>query len=312
MTIRRRTLITGLAGIAVGTAADLSGARAGAIDLGPEQPGRLHTGPDKAAIALIPKDFRFVRSGTLTIGNAPSNPPLSTYATDAKTVVGNEPDIAYLLAESLGLQADLVPTAWADWPLGLQSGKFDAVISNVTVTEERKQKFDFSTYRRDDLGFYVASDSAITSIKEPPDVAGLRIIVSSGTNQERVLLEWDRQNVAAGRKPVEFQYYHDEALKDLAIAAGRADATLGPNASSAYKASLGGRIRLVGIVSGGWPLLAEIAVTTRKGSGIADAFTAAINGLITSGLYARQLERWNLTAEAIAVSRTNPPGLPKT
>jgi polar amino acid transport system substrate-binding protein len=38
-----------------------------------------------------------------------------------------------------------VSIAWADWPLGLTSGKFDAVISNVTVTEERKLKFDFST-----------------------------------------------------------------------------------------------------------------------------------------------------------------------
>ena len=105
-----------------------------------------------------------------------------------------------------------MPTAWADWPLGLQSGKFDAVISNVTVTEERKEKFDFSTYRRDDLGFYVARTAEITSIKEPKDVAGLRIIVSSGTNQEKMLLEWDRQNVAAGLKPVEFQYYHDDTL----------------------------------------------------------------------------------------------------
>ena len=311
MHMSRRVLLAGLAGSVSGLSGFAPAARAGAIDLGPDQPGRLHTGRNEAAIALIPKGFSFVANGTLTVGNAPSNPPLSTYATDAETVVGNEPDIAWLLAESLGLTARIVPTAWADWPLGLQSGKFDAVISNVTVTEERKAKFDFSTYRRDDLGFYVAKDSKISSIKEPKDVAGLRVIVSSGTNQEKVLLEWDRQNIAAGLKPVEFQYYHDETLKALAIASGRADATLGPNASLAYQAALTGDTKLAGIVNGGWPLFAEIAVTTRKGSGIADAFTAAINGLIASGVYARQLARWNLQAEAIEVSRTNPPGLPK-
>ena len=205
MLVSRRVLIAGLAGTGFGLCGFVPAARAGVVDLSPEQPGRLHASRNDAAIALVPTTFDFVTPGTLTVGNAPSNPPLSTYATDAETVVGNEPDIAWLLAESLGLKARIVPTAWADWPLGLQSGKFDAVISNVTVTEERKAKFDFSTYRRDDLGFYVAIDSRITSIREPKDVAGLRIIVSSGTNQEKVLLEWDRQNVAAGLKPVEFQ-----------------------------------------------------------------------------------------------------------
>jgi polar amino acid transport system substrate-binding protein len=57
---------------------------------------------------------------------------------------------------------------------------------------------------------------------------------------------------------------------------------------------------------------AEIAATTRKGAGIADAITIAINGLIENGLYAQSLERWNITAEAVETSQTNPPGLPKT
>jgi polar amino acid transport system substrate-binding protein len=282
------------------------------IDLSPEQPGRPHTNRDERAIALLPKDVRLVTPGTLTVATAPSNPPLSAYATDSRTPVGSEPDFASLLAEALGLKLVLLPVAWAEWPLGLQSGKYDAVISNVTVTEERKLKFDFSTYRKDDLGFHVASNSPITSIKEPKDVAGLRIIVSSGTNQEKILLEWDRQNVANGLKPVEIQYYNDQALRDLALQSGRADAVLGPNAHGAYRASLDGKIRLAGTVSGGWPRTAEIAVATRKDSGLAEAFTAAINGLIADGTYAKVLQRWNLESEGIERSLTNPPGLPRT
>ncbi len=41
----------------------------------------------------------------------------------------------------------MVPTS--DWPLGVTSGKYDAAISNITVTKERKAKFDFATYRKD-------------------------------------------------------------------------------------------------------------------------------------------------------------------
>lgn len=286
-------------------------ATAAEFDLSPEQPGRIHAEKSEKAAAAIAPTFKFAKEGYLTVATSPWDPPVGTYATDAKTVVGTDPDITVLIAETLGLKLDLVAVAWADWPLGLASGKYDAVISNVTVTEERKEKFDFSTYRQDVLGFYVKADSKITSIKEPKDVAGLRVITGAGTNQEKVLLEWDRENVAAGLKPVEVQYYDDSAASQLAIQSGRADAEFNPNATLAYSAAVGGKTKLVGIVSGGWPLTAEIAVATRKGSGLADAITLAINELIASGKYGEVLKKWSLTAEAIDQSRTNPPGLPK-
>jgi polar amino acid transport system substrate-binding protein len=305
MHLTRRTAVIGLALFATGPA------RA-AFDLGPEQPGRLHTGRNEAAIALIPKDFPFVTPGSLTVGIHPNNPPISTYATDARTIVGFDPDLITVLAESLGLKPELVPVAWADWPLGLVSKKFDAVISNVTVTEQRKEKFDFSTYRKDEIGWYVPVNSPITSIKEPKDAAGLRVITDSGTNQEKIVLEWNRLNVAAGLKPMEIQYYDDDAATTLTLVSGRADAILSVNASRAYKAAVDGKTRLVGTISGGWPRTAEIAVTTRKDSGLADALTAAVNGLIANGTYAKLLDRWSLGSEAIEKSQTNPPGLPKT
>jgi len=264
------------------------------------------------AIKAIAPGFKFVNPGKFTVAINPWDPPIATYATDAKTVVGTDPDIAQLLADSLGLQLELVPVAWEDWPLGVSSGKYDAVISNVTVTEERKLKFDFSTYRRDVLGFYVKADSKITSIKEPKDVAGLKVITGAGTNQEKIILEWDRQNVAAGLKPIEVQYYDDRAAADLALQSGRADVEFNPNATQAYKAAINGTRKLVGTVSGGWPLTAEIAVTTKKGAGFADAVTLALNDLIKNGKYGEVLKRWSLTAEAVDQSKTNPAGLPKS
>ena len=281
------------------------------LGLCPEQPTRVHAEKSEKAIAAIPKDYKFVEPGVLTVGINPWDPPVATYATDAKTVVGTDPDLAVLLAETLGLKLNLVAVAWEDWPLGLSSGKFDAVISNVTVTEERKEKFDFSTYRQDVLGFYVKKDSKITSIKEPKDVAGLKVITGAGTNQEKILLEWDRENVAAGLKPVEVQYYDDRAASQLAIQSGRADAEFNPNATLAYGAAVNGGTKLVGVVSGGWPRTAEIAVATRKGSGLADPFKVAVNELIASGKYGEVLKKWSLTEEAIDKSATNPLGLPK-
>ena len=212
----------------------------------------IHAAPDPAAIALLPKDFKFAVPGALTVATNPGALPLGDYASDGKTVIGIDPDIARLVADALGLRLNLVPVAWADWPLGLESGKYDAVLSNVTVTEQRKKKFDFSSYRQDLLGIYTRSDGPIKQIHGPRDVAGLRVVVGAATNQDQILRRWDAQNVAAGLKPVQFQYFDDDVIGRLAVITGRADVLFGPNATAAY-AARDGKVRRVGLFPGGWP-----------------------------------------------------------
>jgi polar amino acid transport system substrate-binding protein len=304
----RRTLLTGLGLVLL---APWLAQAAVQVDLSAEQKARPRAKPLPAAIQQLPKDARFAKEKTFVVALASARLPLGGFANDTKTLIGADPDIAQLVADGLGRKLEIVNVAWADWPLGLQSGKYDAVISNVTVTEARKEKFDFSTYRKDLLGVYVKAGSPL-KIREPKDVAGLRVIVGASTNQEQILLQWNKQNVAAGLKPVDVQYYDDDAVERLAIQSGRADAYLGPNAFYAFEAARDGKVKLSGTFSGGWPLTADIAVTTRKGSGLAPVITQIINAQIANGNYAKVLSRWGLGAEAISTSRTNPPGLPKS
>lgn len=278
------------------------------FNLTPQQ-DRFPVTADPAAAALVPDAVK--ADGKLTVAVSPFAAPLAVYANDDKTPVGNEVDIAFAVAEKLGLKAEVVPTTWENWPLGVASGKYEAVISNVTVTEERKEKFDFASYRSDKLGFYAKSDSSISSIEKPADVAGKKIIVGSGTNQESILLAWDAENKKNGLAPVQFQYYDDDSASSLALQSGRADLTLGPNATAAYKAAKNGQTKLVGLLDGGWPLKANIAVGTKKGNGFAKAAQAALNDLIKDGTYGKILDRWGLKEEGIPASELNPPGLPK-
>lgn len=55
----------------------------------------------------------------------------------------------------------------------------------------------------------------------------------------------------------------------------------------------------------------EIGFTTQKGNGLAVAAQAALNQLIEDGDYAKILDRWGLSSEAIQKSELNPAGLPK-
>ncbi|MFM0385707.1 ABC transporter substrate-binding protein [Paraburkholderia dipogonis] len=297
-------LAMGVAGIAL--------AASSTFNLSPDQHGQIRTTPDAAAVKAIPATFPFAAKDELVIGMTVAFPPLGTYATDEKTIVGFDPDLAQLVADGLGRRLKIVALAWEDWPLAVQSGRVDAVLSNVTVTEQRKEKFDFSTYRRDVLGFYVGRSSPIKTIREPKDVAGLRVITDSGTNQEKILLAWDKENVAHGLKPVQVQYYDDIAVRDVALRSGRADAILSVNSALAYEAAQRGGIRAVGTISGGWPIMADVAITTKKGSGLAAPLTLLLNDLIRSGKYSQVLDRWNLGSEAIDQAKTNPPGLPRS
>jgi polar amino acid transport system substrate-binding protein len=278
------------------------------FNLSPQQ-DRVKVSADPAAAALVPEAIK--ADGKLTVVTTGGAAPLSLFATDNKTLIGSEVDIAYAVGEALGLDVEVLPVAWADWPLGIESSKYEAVLSNVTVTEARKEKFDFATYRNDLLGFYAKSDSGIGEIKEAKDVAGKRIIVGSGTNQEAILVRWDEENKKNGLAPVQFQYYDDDSASSLALQSGRADLTFGPNAAAAYKAAQDGKTKEVGTLNGGWPLTAQIAFTTKKGNGLAVAAQAALNHLIEDGTYTRILDRWGLSSEAIQKSELNPAGLPK-
>jgi polar amino acid transport system substrate-binding protein len=276
------------------------------VNTGPDQ-DRVHTEENQDAIALLPAGA--FPDGTLRVSVTQGAVPLAFYADDNSTVIGSETDIATLVADALGLDLELVVNDWSNWPLATQSGEVDATFSNVTVTEERKQLFDFSSYRVDQLGWLVPADSGL-EITEAADIAGLTVGVSSGTNQEQILLAWDEANTAAGLEPVTIDYYESYNDAVLALQSGRLDTYFGPNAIAAYSAATSPEdVTVAGTVDGGWPDTANIAVATAKGNGLAEAFTAALNGAIADGSYADVLDRWGLGAEAVEKAETNPPGL---
>ncbi|WP_409056842.1 ABC transporter substrate-binding protein [Streptomyces sp. SYP-A7185] len=283
--------------------------KVGDINIGPDQ-NRVRGKKDAAAAKLVPAAVR--ERGTLRLGgSADSVAPLGFYATDDKTRIGSEVDIASLVADTLGLKPKFEQVSWENLFVGLDSGKFDGVFSNVTVTEERKEKYDFATYRHDNIAFEARKDADWTA-KKPADVAGKSIAVSSGTNQEKILVDWSEQNEKAGREPVAIKYFQKDSDYYLALQSGRIDAYLGPNPSAAYHVASSGQTKIIGTMSGGGPSIqGEIAATTKKDSGLVDAYAAALNHVIEDGSCAKVLKRWGLEDEAVKESQINPKGLPK-
>jgi polar amino acid transport system substrate-binding protein len=252
-------------------------------------------------------------SGTLVVGNGSAGgglPPLGFTADDNKTPIGVEIDIAHLVASVLGLKAEIQTTSWENLFLGLDSGKYQVGISNIGVSELRKEKYDFATYRLGLHAFEAKKGSGL-KINGPADISGKTIAVSSGTLQEAILLDWNKQNVAAGRKPANPKYYQQASDTYLALESGRIDLYLGPNPNASYHVATQAKTEIVGTVSSSYPVQGLVGITTKKDSGLVKPLADALNAAVADGTYAKVLKKWGLDAEAVPKSLINPPGLPK-
>lgn len=300
-----------LAGVAVLTGCSDPGAQASlnqpttpangvTYNSSPEQ-NRIRASKDPALAAEVPASIS--KDGKLTVGTTAGSVPLSYYATDNKTPIGSEIDIAQLVADKLGLTLDVQVTSWENWPLKTQSGDFEAVFSNVGINKDRVKLFDFSSYRAAFMGFE-AKKSAAYDIRGADDISGLKISVGSGTNQEKILLAWNKELEAKGKAPAVLQYYSSDADTILALASGRTDANLAPYPSAVYLANTREDLKIVGKVNAGWPNETLVAATTLKGNGLAPVITDALNSAIKDGSYGKVLARWGLSDEAVAAATT--------
>jgi polar amino acid transport system substrate-binding protein len=88
----------------------------------------------------------------LTAFAAPKNIKVATDATwppmemvdSSKKIVGYDIDFMNAVAKEAGITVEFKNTAWDGIFAGLDSGQYDAIISSVTITNERKAKYDFS------------------------------------------------------------------------------------------------------------------------------------------------------------------------
>ncbi len=70
-------------------------------------------------------------------------PPMEM-VNEKKEIVGFDIDLMKEIAKAGGFTVEFKNTAWDGIFAGLAAGKYDAVMSSVTITEERKKKMDFS------------------------------------------------------------------------------------------------------------------------------------------------------------------------
>lgn len=260
---------------------------------------RIRSTKDDKLAATVPVNI--AQDGKLTVATTGASIPLTFHATDNKTLIGNETDLAQLVADKLGLELDLQLTSWENWPLQTDSGAVEVVFSNVGINAERVKKYDFSPYRAAFMGFEATTNFEGT-VSDAAGISGKKVAVGAGTNQEKILLAWNKELESQGKAPADLQYYSSDADTILALSSGRVDLNLAPYPTTIHRENSRDDIKVVGKINAGWPAETLVAATSKRGTGLAEPISAAINELIAEGSYAKVLERWGLGEEAVKSS----------
>lgn len=114
------------------------------------------------------------------IGTEGAYPPFNSLTSDGQ-LVGFDIDIANALCEEMKVECEFVTQDWDGMIPALQAGKFDAVIASMSITEERKQKVDFTNkYYNTPPAIGVPKDSKLAGVTKE-DLSGILLGAQSST-----------------------------------------------------------------------------------------------------------------------------------
>jgi lysine-arginine-ornithine-binding protein len=203
-------------------------------------------------------------------------------------VEGFDIDIANALCDEMGATCELVVTEWDAIIPALEENKCDAIIASMSITEERKQRVDFSAKYQNTPAIFSAADG-LDWDDSPEAMAGKRVCVQRGTVH---------QDYLEGAYPeVELVLYPTQDEVDLDLSSGRCDAAMADSVAVQYgflETEAGEGFAFFGGEHNDPQFHGEGAgVAVRKtDTELRDRFTAAIAAIRANGVYGEINDRY--------------------
>ena len=156
-------------------------------------------------------------SDIFKVGIDDTYPPME-YKDESGNNAGFDIELATEIAKRLGKKIEFVPTAWSAIFTGLSSGKYDCIISSLSITEDRKKTITYTRpYIENSQVMVVQIDN--NDIKSEKDLGGKIVAVQMGTTSDDSCQEFMKTTPFKDYKQYEAM---TEALNELKI--GRVDA----------------------------------------------------------------------------------------
>jgi polar amino acid transport system substrate-binding protein len=200
-----------------------------------------------------------------------------------KQIVGFDIDLMNAAAKAGGFDVEFRNTAWDGIFAGLEAGEYDAVMSSVTITDERKATMDFSVpYINAGQILVVRKDSSgVTTLK---DLAGKSVAAQIGTTGA----------FAVEKEPsIKLRTYDEIGLAFEDLANGRVDAVVCDTPVAADFALMNpnfkDKLKIVGK-----PFTEEYyGVAVKKGNTkVLDVINAGLKKVLNTNTYKQIEDKW--------------------
>lgn len=202
---------------------------------------------------------------------------------------GLEIELAKKIAEKLGVEVEFTAVTAATRTELLDSGDIDCVLATFTITDERKESWDFTTpYFTDYVTVLVEESSGINKLS---DLVDKTVGVSSGSTSAKALVSAlieggfisgdsfnpDTFDPATWKESIKFQQYDDYPTISTALSAKEVDAFCVDKSILAIY-NTGNRKYIDDKFSP-----QDYGVATKKGSGLSAYVEELIKGWLTDG-----------------------------
>lgn len=243
---------------------------------------------------LLPQEVK--DSGVVRIGMASTAPPFS-YAEPGGAFAGLVPELAFAAEKQLGIDIQIVDTAYPDQVPALKAGKIDMIWGATGVSPAREEVIDLVSYIRSAAAPMVLKSDPI-NIASNDDFCGHIIGTIKGGDLQKWLEKQAAECQAAGH-PMEAKLYDTSSGATAQLQAGQIDALLGIDMLQRY---------IAGTADGGnrFEVLDFKVVPTFYGIGFSkgdtqleEAFAEAVRLVIENGDYAAVLKKYGANEYAI-------------
>ena len=162
--------------------------------------------------------------GSLQIALEGTFPPFD-YKAPSGDLEGYDVDVAKAVAAKLGVKPVFVTTEWSGIIAGLQAGRYDVIVNQVSISPERQKALDFSPPYTYSTAQLIQRKDDTRQFKSLDDLKGHKLGVSLGSNYN---------DMAKSVPGIDVKTYPGapEYLRDLA--SNRIDAALNDRLMLAY------------------------------------------------------------------------------
>lgn len=154
-------------------------------------------------------------AGVLTVGTEGTYRPFSFHEDGSGDLTGYDVEVIDAVADRMGVEAEFEETQWDAIFAGLEAGRFDVIANQVTMTDERKEAYDFSEP-------YTVSSGVIVTRSDNEDISSFEDLDGKTTAQS-LTSNWNTLATESGAnvEPVE-----GWAQSVTLLEQGRVDATI--------------------------------------------------------------------------------------